>query len=130
MVMATSPRNASAAPPATSAPSVASSCAGPGDRFHTRTRCPAETSLAAMGRPMAPSPRNPISIQFFLSCRARLVAARQQPFGEVESFLKLAHRALEPLDGAALRLDLAPQVASLLPGWRRPVAAIPAPPPK
>src|SRR3954470_6426978 len=62
MVMATSPRNAFAGSSTTSAPRPASSRAGSGDRFQTRSRCPAESRRDAIARPMAPSPRKPTSI--------------------------------------------------------------------
>src|SRR3954468_4717927 len=119
MVTATSPRNASAAVPTASAPCPASSRAGPGERFQTRSRCPAESSLDAMARPMAPSPMNPISIprltasRFNSAGRPRLVTAGEQPLGEVEPLLELADRVFQALDRAALRLDLPSKIGPI-----------------
>src|SRR3954469_17579636 len=135
MVMATSPRNASTGCPTASAPWPASSRAGPGDRFQTRSRCPAESRRDAIARPMAPSPRKPISMSLLTDLRGEsarrtgLMATGQQPLGEIESLLELAHAALQALDGGALRFDLATQAVAPGPG-RRAVLSVPAAPPK
>src|SRR6516164_4660071 len=60
--MTASPWNASLGDAATIAPRAASSCAGAGERFHTRKRWPALSRLSAMGLPMLPSPMNPMSM--------------------------------------------------------------------
>src|SRR3954451_4269306 len=134
MVMATSPRNAFAGSSTTSAPRPASSRAGSGDRFQTRSRCPAESRRDAIARPMAPSPRKPTSISLLhpfaggSARRAGLVATGQQPLGEIESLLELTHAALQALDGGALRFDVAAQTVIL--GPRRRAVPVPASPQK
>ena len=65
--MTASPRTASAAFAAMSAPARSSSCSGSGDLSQARTRCPALSRLAAMALPMRPVPRNPTSIVSFLA---------------------------------------------------------------
>src|SRR5262249_57521565 len=72
-----SPRKASAAFVAMSAPARLSSCNGSDDLSHARTRCPAFSRFAAMALPIRPVPRNPTSIVSTLWLRGPLAAPRQ-----------------------------------------------------
>src|SRR5499426_4091973 len=71
-----SPRKASAAFVAMSAPARLSSFNGSDDLSHARTRCPAFSRFAAMALPIRPVPRNPTSIVSTLWLRGPLEAPR------------------------------------------------------
>src|SRR6516164_8970481 len=71
-----SPRKASAAFVAMSAPARLSSCNGSDDLSHARTWCPAFSRFAAMALPIRPVPRNPTSIVSPLLLRGPLESPR------------------------------------------------------
>src|SRR5512137_1246585 len=62
IVMTTSERAATSFPPEQATPPLASRSAGTGFRSWRKSLCPAPARLAAMGRPMIPSPTNPTSM--------------------------------------------------------------------